>query len=273
VNVFTLGKLVPLAVFIMAGVFFIDGDRFTGFMQPRVEGFGEATLLLMFAYGGYELITLPAGEARSPNRDVPAALLMTIAFVSGVFLLVQIVTVGTLAGLAASETPLADAARSFMGPVAGLLIAVGGLISIAGSNAGTMLAGPRVTYALGERGQLPGIFAHVHPRFRTPDFSILLYSAVALGLALSGTFVQMAAVSAVARLIFYTATCAAVPVLRRRPEAAAGGFRLPAGPVIPVLALLSSLALLAGADRFSLQAGAIALVVGGVLYVLGRRRE
>lgn len=268
INLFTVAKLVPLLLFMVLGLFFIEPQRFSGLFEVSGGGFGEAVLLLMFAFGGYELITIPASEARSPRRDAPRALLTTIGVVCAIYLLVQIVAAGTLDSLETSETPLADAAAAFLGPAAGVLIAIGGLISIAGSNAGTMLAGPRITYALGEKGQLPGFFAHVNARFRTPDVSIMIYFAVSLGLAISGTFEQLAAVSAVARIVFYMATCAAVPVLRRRVEAPDGAFELPGGVAIPLLALVVCVAILAGADTTSLRGGGLALVVGAGLYLI-----
>jgi len=272
VNLFTVSKLVPLAGFVLIGAFYVRPDALVQFAPTLDAGTGEAVLLLMFAFGGCELITLPAGEALSPRRDVPFALLMTIAIVCLVFVAVQVVAVGTLPGLAESRTPLADAAHGFMGPLGGVLMALGGLIAIAGANSGTMLAGPRITYAMADRGQLPTWFAHVHPRFHTPDVSILLYAAVALGLAVSGSFEQMAKVSALARLLFYVATCASVPLLRRRRIGEEGGFRLPAGPLIPLVAVAASLSIIAGADRVSLGAGAVALIVGAGLYGLARRR-
>ena len=265
VNFFTVSKLVPLLGFVFVGVFFVDPSRFSGFSASITPGTGEAVLLLMFAFGGYELSTLPAGEARTPRRDVPFALLTTIAVVCAIFLSVQLVTVGTLADVASSETPLADAAASFLGPAAGVLLAIGGVISIAGSNAGTMLAGPRVTYAMADRGQLPRFLAHIHARYRTPDASIWIYAAVAWGLAVSGSFEQMAKVSAVARLVFYVATCASVPVLRRK-GGDVEGFRLPGGALVPVLAVLSSIAIILGADRVSLVSGGVALGIGALLY-------
>jgi len=175
-----------------------------------------------------------------------------------------------------------------MGPAFGVLIAVGGLLSIAGSNAGSMLAGPRLTYAMGEKGQLPGSFAHVHPRFRTPDVSILVFAGIAFGLALTGTFAELATLSAVARIVFYMATCAAVPVLRRKVAAPEGAFELPGGVLVPVLALIVSVAILGSAAWVDLQAvragavdvlglptigGTLALVVGGLLYLIARSRS
>ncbi len=270
VNFFTVSKLVPLLAFVLLGLAAVDNTAFEGFSPIIDASTGEAVLLLMFAFGGFELITLPAGEARSPRRDVPIALLSTIGIVCVVFVGVQYVTAGTLPGVAASETPVADAAAVFLGPLGGMLVAVGGLISIAGANAGTMLAGPRVTFALAESGQAPRWFGHINSRYRTPDVSIVIYAVIALGLALSGSFEQMAKVSAVARLIFYLATCAAVPVLRRQ-TAEVDGFRLPGGILIPGLAFAVGAAIILGADAVSLAAGGIALVLGAALYAFAGR--
>ena len=275
INFFTLSKLVPLLLFILMGLFFIQPENFEGMFDlgRGGEGFGAAVLMLMFAFGGYELISVPAGEVQSPRRDTPFALLLVIAIVFVVYFLVQLVAAGTLRGLESSQTPLADAAAVFLGPAGGVLVAVGGLIAIAGSNAGSMLAGPRITFALGEKGQLPTLFSHVHPRFRTPDWSILIFAAIALALSVSGTFVQLATMSAVARIVFYMTTCAAVPVLRRRLQKPAS-FQLPGGWLFPALALTASVVILAGANWINLQAGGLALVAGAVLYyVTGAARS
>lgn len=275
INFFTVSKLGPLLGFAVVGFWFVDWSVFATAGSPISAGTGEAVLLLMFAFGGYELVTLPAGEATSPRRDVPRALLTTIAAVCAIYVLVQVVTAGTLEGVATSTTPLADSAGVFLGPLAGLLIAFGGMLSIAGSNAGSMLAGPRITFALGERGQLPRTFAHVHRRFRTPDFSILVFAAVAMALAASGTFAQMAKVSAVSRLVFYLATCAAVPVLRHAPGTREDAFRLPGGMMIPAAAAIASLLIMFGGfrdDPVPLLAGGTALLVGGALYAIAGRR-
>ncbi len=270
INFFTVSKLAPIALFLGVGIFFIEPGNFEGMFDfgGGTGTFGAAVLMLMFTFGGYELITIPAAEARAPRRDAPRALLLTIAIVFVVYFLVQLVVVGTLPGLDTSTTPLADAGAAFAGPLFGTVIAIGGLLSIAGSNAGSMLAGPRVTFALGDKGQLPAFFAHVHGRFRTPDVSILIYLGVAMALAYSGTFAQLATLSAVARIVFYMTTCAAVPVLRRRVEAPDGAFELPGGMLIPGLALIVSVAILANASAADLTGGGIALAIGAVFYLL-----
>lgn len=271
INFFTVSKLLPLLGFAFVGLLFVDWSNFAGFLAPRMEGFGTGVLALMFAFGGYELMTIPAGESTSPRKDVPWALLATIALVCGFYCLIQVVAVGTLPGLADSKTPLADAAAGFLGPVAGVLLGLGALVSIGGANAGSMLAAPRVTFALAEGGLLPKFFGHVHRRFRTPDVSILIYATASLLLAWSGTFEETVKASAVARILFYVATCASVLVLRRQQGPVEGAFRTPWGPTIPLLALACSFAIISQANTTLLIAGAIALIVGAALYLLRPR--
>ncbi len=130
--------------------------------------------------------------------------------------LIQIVAVGTLPGLPASRTPLADAAAAFLGPAGAAMITVGAVISATGNNMGGAISGSRNLYALAEQGDLPRVFARVHASYRTPVIAILVTSAVALVLALSGTFQTMATASAVSRLVLYVGTCASTLRLRSR---------------------------------------------------------
>jgi basic amino acid/polyamine antiporter, APA family len=271
VNVLTIGKLVPLVLFILAGVWFIDPERFTN-MPPVATGqLGTALLLLIFAYGGYEVTGIPAGEAANPRRDVPFAFVMTIATVTLVMTLTSVVATGILPDIASSRTPLADGAGLVLGAVGALVVSVGAAISMTGNNMGQVLTGSRTIYALAENRDLPRWFAYVHPGHQTPSNAILFTAAVALTLALSGSFVQLAAVSAVARLFMYLAVCTATLVLRRRtPDAQMGPaqFTAPLGPVIPVLASLVAMSILAGATSQQLFAGAAALLAGAVLFVI-----
>ncbi len=262
--VLVASKLVPLAVFIGLGWRFVEAERIAG--QPTGSGdLGAAALLLLYAYAGFENTTAPAGEYRNPRRDLPFALIVHIALITGLYFLVQWVALGTLTNAGASETPLADAASSFAGPVEGLLLTVGATLSILGTQSNTILIGPRYLFALARDGFGPRVLERLHPRFRTPDVAILLQVAIALPLALSGTFAGLATLSVVARLATYFGTILAVPVLRRR-AGSAGGWRLPGGLAIPLAAALVTAALAASATSRHLLAAAIALVVGAAVY-------
>ncbi|HJR61651.1 MAG TPA: APC family permease [Vicinamibacterales bacterium] len=284
VNVMTVAKLLPLIVFIVVGLFYVDWASFAAPATVTQEQLTSGALLLIFAFGGYEVVPVLGGETRDPRRMVPFALVMTIAVVAAVTMLTQIVAFGTLPGIASSKTPLADSAAMFMGAAGGVLITLGAVVSTSGNNMGQALSGSRNLYALAEQGDLPRWFGYVHPAYRTPSNAILVTSGVALVLAITGSFVTMAAASAISRLLVYVMTCASTIRLRAArfqgnvPAAATGGvtvkpavFVLPGGPTIPVIAILSSLLILVGASQTQLVSGTWALVAGAVLYVVAMR--
>jgi amino acid transporter len=273
VNFLTLGKLAPLAVFIVVGIVFVDWTSLRPSASPSIGELSASGLLLIFAFGGYEIVPVPGGEARNPRRDVPFALIMTIAIVTLVMTLAQIVAVGTLPGLAASKTPLADAAALFMGAGGAAMITVGAVFSTSGNNMGQALSGSRNLFALAEQGDLPRFFGRVHPSFRTPVNAILVTAGVALVLALSGTFQTMAAASAISRLVVYVATCASTLRLRRarfRGVVKPAGFVAPFGPAVPVAAIAIAMTILAGATPLQLRNGIAALMAGAILYAITR---
>jgi amino acid transporter len=266
-----VGKLLPLAIFIGAGLFAASWSIAAAQGPTRDGGLAEAATLILFAYAGFENAPSSAGEYQRPQRDVPFALLVNLAIVTVVYVGVQWVALGTLPELGASTTPLADAAAVFLGRLGGPLLTIGAAVSIVGTIGATTLAGPRFLYALALDGYGPRFLAAVHPRFRTPANAILAQAALALPLALSGSFEQLAALSVVARLVTYLGTAAAVPLLRRRSDLPPARFRLPGGATIPLLACAVTLALAASASARNLIAAAVALAAGLVLFALRRR--
>jgi APA family basic amino acid/polyamine antiporter len=264
-----IAKMVPLVFFVAVGAWFIDGSRLAIAQVPGAAATGRAALLLLFAYGGFENTPAAAGEYRNPRRDVPFALLVMILTVTLIYSLVQTVAIGTFAQLARSTSPLADAAARFAGHGGALLLSLGAMLSILGIVGNATLIGPRYLYALALDGYGPRWLARVHPLYRTPSIAILAQSAAVLALALSGSFVELATVSVIARLATYIGTAAAVPVLRRR-LGGAGVVRLPFGSTIPLAALALSLVLLASAQVSNLLAAGAALALGVVIYRLRR---
>jgi APA family basic amino acid/polyamine antiporter len=264
------GKVLPLVLFVAVGLFFVDWGRVFPVPTPERANFMQAALLVLFAYAGFENTPAPAGEFLNPKRDVPFALITQIFIVTAIYTTVQLVAIGTVPNLGASPTPLADAAAMMLGPVGGLILTVGAVLSVLGTNNNTVLAGPRYLYALAEMGKLPPVFAKVHPRFRTPHVAILTQTGVALLLMLTGTAEELAVLSATARLATYIGTAAAVPVLRRKLPATERTIRLPGGPLIPVAALAICLLFLSAAEKKNWIAGGIALAVGAAIYLVPR---
>ena len=268
--ILTIAKTTPLIIFIAIGIFFVDWSVVTTMEVPRPDVLGEASLLLLFAYAGFENTPAAAGEYKNPQRDVPFALLMMITIVTLVYTGAQLVALGTLPNVALSQSPVAEAAGTFLGAAGALLMTLGAMISIGGNVGNTILVGPRYLYALAADGYGPRALARVHPTYRTPAAAIVTLSAVALVLALSGSFVQLALLSIIARLATYIGTAAAVPILRRKFGNRPNVVRLPGGPTIPVVALILSLAFLASAEWRNLVAGLVALVIGAIIYKFRR---
>jgi amino acid transporter len=274
VNALTIGKLVPLCAFILGGLFFLRPERLTPLPPVTVEQAATGALLLIFTFGGFDVIGVPAGEATRPRQHLPFAFISTMAVVTAVYVLAQLVAMTVLPDVAASRTPLTDAAAMMFGASGALMISIGSVLSMTGNNAGGVLTGSRMLFALGENRELPRWFARIHPTYRTPHHAVIFTSIVALVLMLSGSFVFLAAVSAVARLITYTGACAATLALRHprfAGHARPATFIVPGGALVPALAIGSSMLILVMANRQQLLAGLAGLVAGGVLFILNNR--
>jgi len=269
-NVFTVGKLVPLLIFIAAGLFFLSPHNYSFAVQPAYGPFSQSVLKLIYAFSGFEMAVIPAGEVRDPRRQVPLALLVAIALVALLYILIQVVCIGTLPELAASQRPLADAASRFLGHAGGALISAGALISIVGNLNIILLSGSRVPFAMAEQNQLPSFVGLVHQRFFTPYVAILISAAVMLVLTLSGTFIYALTISAIARLLTYAATCAALTVFRRRKDAPPAMFNLPGGTVAALASLTLAAWLLSNSTLMEARDACIAALVGLLVYFVYR---
>jgi APA family basic amino acid/polyamine antiporter len=248
-NVSVVAKLLALGLVCALGAGYLIAHPAVPKAAPSAEwdGWLKAILLLFFAYGGYEAALNPMGEAKNPRRDAAFALFVALIIVTLLYTVLQFVVVGVLPDPAHSDRPLADAARIFIGRPGAALIAAGALISVYGYLSANLLTGPRAMFALAELGDFPALFAAVHPRMRTPYVAITVFALLIWIFALFGSFSWNVTLSAVARLAYYGAVCAAVPVLRRKQPGAAT-FRVPGGPILPILGMVICTALLTRVD-------------------------
>jgi amino acid transporter len=276
-NVFTVGKIIPILIFIAVGLFFLNPHAFALGPRPATGAFSQSVLLLIYAFTGFEMAAIPAGEVKDPKKNLPHALLIAIGVVAFLYILIQIVCVGTFPELAQSQKPLADAGTRFMGAAGGAIISAGAIISITGNLNILVLSGSRVPFAMAEQKQLPSFIGLVHRRFATPYIAILLTAAVMLLLTLNSSFVAALTISAIARLVTYGATCLALPVFRRRRDAPSAAFRLHYGTVIAILSLLLATWLLANSTWKEAKVAAVAAAVGLIIYFVfrtySRRKE
>jgi amino acid transporter len=239
-NIFTIAKLVPLTLFVVLGLPHIHAAYFIPVAPHGWRPMGAACLLTFFAYSGFEVVPVPAGEIENPKRNVPAAVLVSLAVSTLFYMLIQGVAVGVHPGLAGSAQPLADAAALALGPWGATLIVIGAVVSTAGFCAGCALGGPRYLVALAEQGDWPKVFAARHARYGTPWLAVAVTTLVSLGAALALDFDKLVDISVVVICAQYLATCAAVPLLRKRGHHS-GVFRMPGGVLLPAIGFAATL--------------------------------
>jgi len=245
-NVITVAKLVPLTLFIVAGVAYL---AIHGNVAPVARTVSQtpgnwlqALVLVVFAYGGFEGAVVAMGEVKDPQRSAPFAIFVGLFTCAVVYTLVQVVVIGVLPDPTTTDRPLATAARQFMGTAGAWIISAGTLLSTLGHVSSVVLTMPRLPFAISERGDFPAFLSSVHRRFHTPHVAIAISAFVLWLLAARASFGWNATFSVLARLFAYGAACAALPILRHRePERAR--FHLAAGPVFAAVGLVFSLLL------------------------------
>jgi len=247
-NIFTVGKILPLLIFVAVGIFFIQPANFTLGELPGYGKFSEAILILIYAFVGFEAAVIPAGETRDPGKNVPFALLTALGIVAVLFIVIQIVAMGTLPGIAVSERPLADAAGQFLGSFGAAFITIGALISISGNLNGGFLAASRMPFAMAEQNEVPRALGKTHKRFKTPYISVLVTAVFMLVFTVQSSFISALTISTIVRLLVYAATCASLPVFRSRADSPPAGFKAPYGVAAAVLSLLLTIWLLTNVD-------------------------
>lgn len=273
VFVLTILKFLPLLILVGCGITYLTPDSFApAAAAPGLGGFGAAALVVIYAFVGFEAALVPAGETREPDRAMRRALWWGLFIVTILYALIQAVSLAVLPDLASSERPLVDVGAALLGPAGAMIIGIGVVVSVCGNAASSVFSAPRITYAMGRDGTLPAFFGAVHPEWKTPHVSVLIYGVVGFILASSGSFIWLAAMSAVTRLLIYVASIGALPVIRRQLGENAARIRLPGGYAIPIVAVALSLWLLAhaGLEAYLVTGGFLAL--GAVLYWISAPR-
>src|ERR1700756_549899 len=285
VTTITVAKLLPLLLFICAGIFFIHPQNLSWPGWPGSKPLGDAVVLLMFAFVGIEVALIPSGEVQNPARTVPRSAYLALVVTTIIYILIQLVAQGTLGVDLANhkDAPLAEAAATFLGNLGRTILLAGATVSAFGFVTSDILSSPRMIFAFGRDGSLPGWFAHVHRRFRTPDVAIVTYTAIAFTLSVFGSFDQLAVLSNVAILLMYLMCCAATWFLIQRDvraDADTSGFNFPGAKVVPVLAIGAILWILTqaslsqssvGSDtRAGLRVAAMVVGIASAVYVVIR---
>ena len=268
-NIVTLAKLLPLLFFVLVGVFYIKGSNFSPMeVVPAITiaNFGAGALIAFYAFTGFESIAVAAEDMDNAERNVPLAIILVISAVSLFYLLILLVSIGILGeALPKSEAPIAEAAGIFMGPIARAIVSAGTLVSIGGINLASSFLVPRSSVALADDGFLPSIMKK-RDKKDVPYISVIVSGLLTALICLTGSFTTLLSISVVSRFAQYIPTCLSVIVFRKRGMKSS--FKIPFGPVVPILAVLISLYLLWNSDWKKILFGLGGLVIGAVFYFI-----
>jgi len=274
-NIFTILKLVALAMLIGAGIFLGAPSPPSAAPSPplHLAALGPALVPVLFTYGGWQQTNFIAEEIVEPERNLPRALVLGVAIVVAVYLLTNIAYLRVLGveGLAASTAPAADTMRAVLGPAGGKIIAAGIALSTFGFLNLVILVTPRVLQAMAADGVFFARLAVLHPSYQTPTAAIVALALCAVALTLTGTFGQLVDYVTFGDWIFFGLTAAALFVYRKRDQSPATGFRVPAYPVTVIIFVLAAAyvvfsAIISNPRNAAIGAGLIALGIPAFLY-------
>lgn len=265
---FSVAKVIPLLLLVIVGLLHF-GSPHVAAVAPESRDFGAAVLMLIFAYGGFEMATVPSGEMADPRKTIATVVVGTLVVVTVFYMLIQFAAMRLDPGIALAKSPLASAGSAMFAGGA-VVMTVGAALSILGTKSGIALAGPRQLYALGRDGSLPGVVAALYPRQQTPVVAIWITGVVAMIAATTGTFTTLILLNVAARLFQYAAVSLSAVILRFRAKEMERLFRLPFGITIPLVATLLCVGLLTQETARELGVAVAALGIGLVLHATTR---
>jgi APA family basic amino acid/polyamine antiporter len=274
IDALTAVKLIPFAIFIIAGAGAIHSANFAPTVHASTAGLGRAVTLAMFAFTGMEVPLSASGEIARPSSTIPRALAIAMVSVTLVYIAIQVIAQGILGpALGQSTAPLADA-MARISPALRLVMLLGAGLSMFSWLSSDILGSPRMLFAFGRDGFLPRWLGHVHPERHTPHVAIACYAVLAMGLALTGTFAELAVLSTLAIAIFYGLGCAAAWRLAR------GGVRLAGEPLnfrwlggAMAIGITSMIVLMALASQAEILGVVAVVAISAASYVLVSRRR
>jgi amino acid transporter len=271
--IFSILKVAPLLLLIVLGLQHVTSTTLIPGGPVFFEGLGSTSLLLIYAYIGFETMAVTAGETESPQRVLPRALVRTMIATGILYFLIVLIFVSVVPESDYENANLVDVGRALAGPAGALVITLTTVFSIGGNCAGSMLSAPRLLFSLAEQGQLPKWFGHVNDKYGTPDRAILVMGGLALAFALTSNFVELAIASSLSRLLAYSLSIASLPAIRRRAdeETRSNAYRIRGGYTVPLIGLGICVWLATHATARDWQTISWLLAIGFVLYFAERR--
>jgi len=272
-GVFTVLKVVPLLLLVILGLQHVTTATLIPTGSLFFEGVGSTSLLLIYAYVGFETIAVTAGETSDPKHILPRALVRTVIGTGILYFLIVLVFISVVPAADYENATLVDVGRALAGPIGAVVITLTTVFSVGGNCAGSMISAPRLIFALAENRQLPAWFGHVHSKYATPDHSILVMGGLALAFALTSNFVELAVASSLSRLLAYILSIASLPAIRRQAdeETRARAYQIKGGYTVPIVGLAICIWLTTHASVEDWKTIGMLLGIGLTLYLVERR--
>ena len=270
IETITVVKLLPLFGIIIFGFSLIDSENLHWEHLPSISIFGNTTLILFFAFAGFETALGVSGEIKNPKRTIPLGILFGGGFVLLLYLLLQTVTQGILGAEigAVKEAPLAAVAENIIGPIGGTVLLIAAAISCFGAVSTDVLNTPRVLYAGSNDGLFPKFLGKIHPKFATPHWSIICFSGLIFVFSISGGFKQLAILASAAILLIYLVVVLAMIKLRlKEKNSNENVFKVPGGLIIPFIGIASITWLLTSLSKWEVISSIIFIAVISIVYV------
>jgi basic amino acid/polyamine antiporter, APA family len=270
----TIIKLLPLLGIIIFGFSQIKTGNLHWEHVPSLKTFGDTTLILFYAFAGFETSLGMSGEFKNPKRTVPLGILLGGTIVLIVYILLQTVTQGVLGSAMAGfkDAPLAAVAQKIVGPVGITILLFTAAISCFGSVSADVMATPRSLFAGANDGMFPRFLGKVHPKFATPYLAVITYGALIFIFSISGGFKQLAILASAAILLVYlTVILATIKLRMRKPDTAEKTFRMPGGLIFPFIGIATIIWLLTSLSKWEILSTIIFITVVGVMYFITKQ--
>lgn len=251
----TILKLLPLLGIIIFGIGLINVDNLHWEHLPSIKTFGSTTLILFFAFAGFEIALGASGEIKNPKRTIPLGILLGGGTVLIIYVLLQIVTQGILGPDIESvkDAPLSAVAEKIIGSVGGTILLIAAAISCYGAISSDVLNTPRILYAGANDGLFPKVLGKIHPKYSTPHWSIICFASLMFIFSISGGFEQLAILASAAILLIYLLVIFATIKLRMtKQDDSQMSFKVPGGLIIPLIGIASIIWLLSSLSNLEM---------------------
>ena len=248
-------KLFPIIGIIIFGFSHIKIDNLHWEKVPSLKTFSDTTLILFFAFAGFEASLGVSGEFKNPKKTVPFGIFLGGAIVLVVYLLLQTVTQGILGAdiVAHKNAPLAAVAEKIIGPAGTTLLLFTAALSCFGGVSADVMATPRSLFACANDGMFPKFLGKVHSKFATPYLAIITYASLIFIFSVSGGFKQLAILASAALLLVYLSVILATIKLRRdKEDELEKTFKVPGGLIVPFIGMASILWLLTSLNKWEI---------------------